>query len=63
VHRYLFRIYALDVKLELASRATKPQLDAAVKGHILDRGELVGLYGRDPDHAANDNWIERKASN
>jgi Raf kinase inhibitor-like YbhB/YbcL family protein len=63
VHRYLFRIYALDIKLKLPSRATKSQLDAAVKGHILDRGELVGLYGRDPERAANDNWIERKASN
>jgi Raf kinase inhibitor-like YbhB/YbcL family protein len=63
VHRYMFRIYALDIKLELASRATKEQLDNAVKGHILDRGELVGLYGRDAVRAASDDWIERKVSN
>jgi hypothetical protein len=24
---------------------------------------LVGLYGRNPDRSADENWIERKASN
>jgi Raf kinase inhibitor-like YbhB/YbcL family protein len=63
VHRYLFKLYALDTKLELASRATRPQLESAMKGHVLDRSELVGLYGRNPDRSADENWIERKASN
>lgn len=63
VHRYLFKIYALDIKLDLSLKATKPDLDAAMKGHILDSGELVGLYGRDPDRAATENWIQRKYTN
>jgi Raf kinase inhibitor-like YbhB/YbcL family protein len=63
VHRYMFRLYALDVKLDLPLRATKAQLDKAMKGHILDRSELVGLYGRNPERAASENWIERKVTN
>jgi len=63
VHRYQFRLYALDVKLDLGSRANRAQLDKAMQGHILDRADLVGLYGRDPIRAASDNWIERKVSN
>jgi Raf kinase inhibitor-like YbhB/YbcL family protein len=63
VHRYVFRIYALDIKLNLSLRANKAELDAALKGHILDSGELVGLYGRDSDRAATENWIERKYTN
>jgi Raf kinase inhibitor-like YbhB/YbcL family protein len=63
VHRYQFRLFALDVKLGLASRATRPQLDKAMQGHILDRADLVGLYGRAPERAASENWIERKVSN
>lgn len=63
VHRYLFRLYALDIRLDLRSRATKADLDKAMKGHILDRSELTGLYGRDPERAATDNWIERKVTN
>jgi hypothetical protein len=53
----------LDVKLGLGSRATRPQLDKAMRGHILDRADLVGLYGRAPERAASENWIECKVSN
>ena len=63
VHRYRFKLYALDEKLTLGSRATKAQLDKAMQGHILDRAELVALYGRDARRALSENWIERKASN
>jgi Raf kinase inhibitor-like YbhB/YbcL family protein len=63
VHRYLFKLYALDVSLDLASRATKVELQASMRGHILDRAELTGLYGRNPDRTADENWILRKASN
>lgn len=45
-HRYVFKIYALDVKLGLPPKATKFQVEEAMKGHILARGELVGLYQR-----------------
>jgi Raf kinase inhibitor-like YbhB/YbcL family protein len=63
VHRYQFKLFALDVKLNLPLRATKAQLDKAMQGHILDKAELVGLYGRNPERAASENWIERKVSN
>ena len=45
-HRYTFSLYALDSKLNLASGATRTQLEAAVKGHILARGQLVARYKR-----------------
>jgi len=45
-HRYFFRIYALDAMLDLDSGATKKQLVAAMGGHILAQGELMGKYQR-----------------
>jgi len=46
VHRYYFKIFALDVKLDLAPGATKKQLLDAMRGHILAQGELMGKYQR-----------------
>mgnify|MGYP002621463033 FL=1 len=43
-HRYFFKLYALDTKLELDSSATKPDLEAAMESHILTQAELIGLY-------------------
>jgi Raf kinase inhibitor-like YbhB/YbcL family protein len=63
VHRYRFKLYALDIKLPLRLGSTKGELDAAMQGHILDSDELVGLYGRDPDRAASENSIQRKFTN
>lgn len=45
-HRYTFSLYALDAKLDLAPRATRSQVEAAVKGHILAHGQLVARYKR-----------------
>jgi hypothetical protein len=46
-HRYFFRIYALDSVLDLPpDRADKKSLLAAMKGHILDQGQLKGTYER-----------------
>lgn len=45
-HRYYFRIYALDTVLPLESGSTRAQLLAAMKGHILDEGQLMGKYKR-----------------
>jgi Raf kinase inhibitor-like YbhB/YbcL family protein len=42
VHRYHFRIFALDKKLELKPGATKKELEEAMKGHILAKGVLIG---------------------
>jgi len=43
-HRYFFKIYALDAKLDLKEEAGKAGLEAAMQGHILDKDILVGLY-------------------
>lgn len=45
-HRYFFKLYALDVALDLPSGATKAQLEAAMKGHVLAEGQLMGTYQR-----------------
>lgn len=45
-HRYYFKLYALDSELNLASGATKEQLLAAMKGHILAEANLMGTYSR-----------------
>lgn len=47
VHHYRFRVYALDCSLNLQPGASKDQLLAAMKGHILSEGELVGTYKHD----------------
>lgn len=42
-HRYFHKLYALDTRLDL-NRATKAQLEAAMKGHVLAQAELIGTY-------------------
>src|SRR5437660_8779490 len=45
-HRYFFKLYALDTKLNLKSGVTKAELERAMKSHILAQAELIGKYGR-----------------
>lgn len=45
-HRYIFKVYALDTKLDLNSNSRKKDVERAMKGHILAKGEIVGLYSR-----------------
>ena len=45
-HRYFFKLYALKSELGLKPRATKKQLEDAMKGQILAQTELVGVYER-----------------
>jgi len=46
VHHYHFRLYALDIELDLPPRARRADLDRAMKGHILADAQLVGTYQR-----------------
>ncbi len=45
-HRYFFRIYALDAELALKSGARRADVDRAMQGHVIGRGELMGTYQR-----------------
>jgi hypothetical protein len=45
-HRYFFKLYALDIVLELEAGATKKALSQAMEGHILAEGQLMGTYTR-----------------
>jgi Raf kinase inhibitor-like YbhB/YbcL family protein len=42
-HRYFFKLSALDTTLDL-SNPSKPDLEAAMKGHILGTAQLMGTY-------------------
>jgi len=42
-HRYFFKLYALDAPLP-DEPLTKPALLEAMKGHVLAKAELVGIY-------------------
>jgi len=44
-HRYYFKMYALDTILDLSPDSTgSAELQAAMQGHILAQGELMGRY-------------------
>ncbi|MFM1892509.1 MAG: hypothetical protein RLZ44_1586 [Pseudomonadota bacterium] len=43
-HRYFFKLYALDTRLEGLQRPTKAQLEAAMQGHVIAQAELMGTY-------------------
>ena len=46
VHRYFFKVYALDLKLDLAEAVSRKQVEEKMQGHIVQQGELIGRYGR-----------------
>ncbi len=45
-HRYFFKVYALDSELDLDKNARKGDVEKAMEGHILGKGQIVGLYSR-----------------
>jgi Raf kinase inhibitor-like YbhB/YbcL family protein len=52
VHRYLFRLYALDVaQLPIDGAFTGPEARLAIRGHILDEAQILGIYSLHPEVA------------
>jgi len=45
-HRYFFRLYALDAVLNLQAGATKADVLAALKGHVVGEAQLMGRFKR-----------------
>jgi Raf kinase inhibitor-like YbhB/YbcL family protein len=45
-HRYFFRLYALNAKLDLKPGASRQELDAALAGKVLSQTELMGKFKR-----------------
>ncbi len=45
-HRYFFKLYALDTRLELKAGAQKKDVEAAMEGHVLGSAQLMGTYAR-----------------
>jgi Raf kinase inhibitor-like YbhB/YbcL family protein len=45
-HRYYFRLYALDIMLNLPYGVSKAELERAMEQHILAQGTLMGTYQR-----------------
>jgi Raf kinase inhibitor-like YbhB/YbcL family protein len=45
-HRYVFRLHALDARLDAGFRTRRRELDQALAGHVLETAELVGTYER-----------------
>jgi Raf kinase inhibitor-like YbhB/YbcL family protein len=45
-HRYFFKLYALDAKLDLDAGLKKANLLKAIEGHILAESKLLGKYRR-----------------
>lgn len=44
MHRYFFRLYALDTALQIPEGSTKTDLIKAMNSHILDEAVLIGHY-------------------
>ena len=51
-HHYHFQVFALDQKLDLRVGANREDLLKAMRGHVLAKGELIGLFKR-PERPAN----------
>lgn len=45
-HRYVFHVYALDIDSLGKAGLSKQDVSAAMKGHVLAEGQLIGKYKR-----------------
>ena len=47
-HRYIHKVYALDTVLADLGQPTKAELEKAMNGHVVAKGEVVGTYEKQP---------------
>jgi Raf kinase inhibitor-like YbhB/YbcL family protein len=47
-HRYFFRVYALDTNLSLEPGASRGEVEAAMKGHVVGSADFYGTYSASP---------------
>ena len=45
-HRYFFKVFALDKKLDLEEGSTKFELETAMKDHVVGKAFIIGTYQR-----------------
>lgn len=45
-HRYFFKLYALDTRVNLPANSRKEDLVKAMNGHLIGSCEIIGLYSR-----------------
>jgi Raf kinase inhibitor-like YbhB/YbcL family protein len=45
-HRYVFKLFALDRMLDVASGAAKGEVESAMRGHVLAHAEFMGRFAR-----------------
>ena len=43
-HTYVFKLYTLDIELDLPSESTKADVEKAMEGHIIEQATLTGTY-------------------
>jgi Raf kinase inhibitor-like YbhB/YbcL family protein len=47
LHRYYFKVYAVDIIISLPSSSKKAAVEKAMAGHIVAKGSLIGTYSRE----------------
>jgi Raf kinase inhibitor-like YbhB/YbcL family protein len=48
-HHYIFELYALDAKLDLAAGSSRADLLKAMDGHVIGKATIVGIFGQNID--------------
>lgn len=47
IHRYIFKLYALDISaFDIQGIPDKEEIEKLMENHIIAKNELIGLYGR-----------------
>lgn len=46
-HSYVFEVYAIDKELAIRENSTKDDVEEAMQGHIIAKGELIGIYTKE----------------